>query len=574
MFSSFLFIDCLRAFSADLIFGIERWYDNIKSDMVKTNLFSSQNTIISAAFILALTSGLNAVLGLVKNRVLTHYFGVSDDLGVFYTADRIPNLIYSVLVVGALSTVFIPVFNNFFKKDQKLAWHTASSMVTASVLFFLLIGVGIFIFADQIMIGLSINKFTPEQIVLGANLMRIMLVAQLVLVVSSFFTSLLQSFKYFLIPALAPLAYSVGMIIGAVVFSPKFGIYGPAFGVVLGAFLHLFIQVPLLKSINFRYSFSLDFKDKGLREIYTLVPPRILSVIITNTIATVNNSLAILISTSSVIFLKFANQLQFLPVSLFGLSIAAAVLPTLSSESDEEDREQFKKTFVTSLHQMLFLIIPASMILFVLRVPVVRLVYGSANFPWEATLQTAYAVGFFSISIFAQSSIYLLNRAFFALRDTATPVKVSIVTILINVLISVFFVHYLNWGVWCLALSYSITSFMDMTALLILLSRKIGGFNLDSLLTPFTKMGYAAAFMGLFLYIPLKLLDYTVFDTSRTINLMILTGIACVTGGIVYLLLTKLFNVAEIQLLYKLVGKLTIKTSKPTLPLEMEKNEQ
>ena len=535
-------------------------------------LFNTQNTIISAAAILAFATGLNAALGFVKNRVLTHFFGVSENLGVFYTADRIPNLVYSVLVVGALSTVFIPVFSSSFKKDHKLAWHTASSMVTASLLFFMLVGAGIAVFAESIMKILSIGKFSPEQITLGANLMRIMLFAQLILVISSFFTSLLQSFKYFIIPALAPLAYNLGMILGTLVLSNKFGIYGPALGVMIGAFFHLLIQLPLLSKINFTYRLSLDFKDKGLREIYTLIPPRIVSVVLTSTIATVNNSLAILVSTSSVIFLKFANQLQFFPVNLFGISIAAALLPSLSAESDDSDRAQFKKTFLTSLHQMLFLVIPASMILFILRVPVVRLVYGNPNFPWEATLQTSYALAFFSISIFAQSAIYLLNRAFFALKDTATPVKVSLATICVNVLTSIFFVEVFKWGVWSLALSYSITAFLDMLTLLFLLSKKVGGFNMESLITPFTKMGYSAAFMGLFLYIPLKLLDQTVFDTSRTINLILLTTTACIAGGLAYLFFTKLFKVQEVQLLYKLVGRLKIRTA-PRVPIEAEHSE-
>ncbi|HSX39761.1 MAG TPA: murein biosynthesis integral membrane protein MurJ [Candidatus Saccharimonadales bacterium] len=535
-------------------------------------LFNTQNTIISAAFILAFATGLNAVLGLVKNRLLTHYFGVSDQLGVFYTADRIPSLIYSTLVVGALSTVFIPVFNGHYKKSPSTAWHTASSMITATLIFFLILGGIIFAGAPLVMEILSVGKFTPDQVTLGANLMRIMLVGQFILIFSSFLTSLLQSFKYFIIPALAPILYSFGMILGTILLSDRYGIYGPAIGVIIGAFFHMFIQIPLLKKIGYKYTLSLDFRDKGLREIYKLVPPRITSVILANTIATVNNSFAILVSTSSVIFLKFANQLQFFPVSLFGLSISAAALPTFSLESGDDDHEKFKKTFITSLHQMLFLVMPASVILFVLRVPVVRLVYGSANFPWEATLQTAYALGFFSISIFAQSAIYLLNRAFFAFRDTTTPVKISLVTICINIGLSLFFVNYLKWGVWSLAFSYSITSFMDTIVLLYFLSKKLGGFDLEKLLGPFTKISYASVFMGISLYLPLKLLDITVFDTSRTINLILLTGIACVAGGFSYLFFTKVFKVEEVQLLYKLLGKLQLRT-KPVLPAEAEKNE-
>jgi putative peptidoglycan lipid II flippase len=538
--------------------------------MVKSALLKTQNTILSAASVLAIAGGISAILGLVKARVLTTYFGVSDELAIFYTADRIPNLIYSMLVIGALSTIFIPVFTYTFKNDRDQAWKTASSMINSSLVFFLSIGTLIVIFAPFIMRLLSVGQFTDDQIVLGANLMRIMLGAQMILVISSFITCILQSFKYFLIPALAPVVYSLGIILGTILLAERFGIYGPAIGVVIGAFLHLAIQTPLLKKVDFTFAFTIDLKNRGLREIFSLMPPRILSVTIANLLLTINNSLAILVSTSSVVFLKFASQLQFFPVSLFGVSIAAASLPTLSRETDEENLDKFKNTFLTSLHQMLFLVIPVSMILFVLRVPVVRIVYGAANFPWEATILTAYALAFFSISIFAQSANYLLTRAFYSLRDTKTPVLVSSVTIVVNILTALFFVRIMGFGVWSIALAFSITSLIDMIALLALLSKKVGGFSTKKLIVPFTKISYAALFMGLSLYLPLKLLDQFVFDTTRTINLLALTGIAGIAGIAAYLFFTKVFKVEEIELLYKLLRKLNITQPKPPPVVSVE----
>jgi len=368
----------------------------------KNFLFKTQNTIISAAFVIAVTYGISAVLALVRARLLAHFFGISDDLAVFYTADKIPGFIYSILVVGTLSTVFIPIFASELRDNEKIAWKTASSMITVSMGFFTFLSCIVFIFspqiidllaihkftAEQVILGsnlmsmvfftflscivfifspqiidlLAIHKFTAEQVILGSNLMRIMLVAQLVLVVSSFITSILQSFKYFIIPAIAPVFYNVGMIVGIVFLFPKFGIYGAAAGVLIGAILHLLVQIPLMKKINFNFSLTLDLKDKGLKEIFSLMPSRIFGTSVIQISDVINNSLAILISTSSVIFFKFASQLQSFPVNLFGASIALAALPTLSFESLEADREKFKKTFLTSFHQMLFLVIPASVL--------------------------------------------------------------------------------------------------------------------------------------------------------------------------------------------------------------------
>lgn len=518
----------------------------------------AQNTIISAAFVLAVSSGLTAILGLFKGRLLTSYFGVSDALGIFYTADKIPNLVYSVLVVGALSTVFIPIFTELLTKDKKEAFETATSIIIVGTISFLILGSLVAIFAPFIIKILSVGKFTQAQIILGANLMRIMILAQLILVISSFVTSVLQSFKYFIVPAFAPVLYNLGMIIGIIFLSKRFGIYGPALGVIIGATMHLVIQLPLLRRVDFKFITKISFENKKMKEMFSLMPPRILSVVFSQVVATINNSLAILVSTSSVVLLKFASQLQFFPVHLFGASIAAAALPVLS-ENTNGNNEKFKKIFLTTLHQTLFLVMPASVMLLILRIPIVRLVFGVSNFPWEATVKTSYTLAFFSLSIFAQAVVYLLTRAFYALKDTFTPVKVMLITMVINVGLSIFFVLYLKLGVWAIALSYSITSILDMTALMILLSKKLGGFSAKKILVPFTKISWATVLMGVSLYVPLKLLDELVFDTTRTINLLFLTVIAGTLGMISYLFFTWMFKVEEIELFYKLLRRLNIR---------------
>ncbi len=519
----------------------------------------TQKTILSAAFVLAVASGFNALLGLAKGRLLATFFGDSIELAVFYTADRIPNLIYSVLVVGALSTVFIPVFTTLYRKDKKRAWDTSSSMINITLTFFFVFSAIIYIFSPAVIRLLSVGHFSEPQIVLGANLMRIMLIAQLVLVASSFLTSILQSFKYFLVPALAPIFYNVGFIMGTVFLTAKYGVYGPAYGVIIGAFLHLIVQIPMMRTVDFKFSLlSFSFHKNGTREVFELMPSRIGSVLINNLIATVSNAFAILISTPAVVHLRFANQLQFFPVNIFGLSIAHASLPTLAEEGDNISLDKYKKTFITSFHQMMYLVIPISVVLLILRVPVVRIVYGASTFPWEATVKTSYALAFYSLSIFAQSGIYLVTRAFYALKDTATPVKVSTVTLFINILLSLIFVQYLHLGVWSIAFSFSITSILTFVVLMIMFSSKIGGLGFEKLIVPFTKIGYAAIFMGAGLYLPLKLLDQFVFDTSRTVPLLMLTAVASLVGMITYLFFTWIFKVEEIELLYKLARKLRI----------------
>lgn len=526
----------------------------------KTNLngvmLNSQNTILSAALIIAASNGINAFLGFLKGRLLAAKFGVSDELAVFYTADKIPNLIYSVLVVGAVSTVFIPIFVNALKKDKEDAYKQASAMVTVTTLLFLVITVLIFVFSKPILELISLGKFNSENVALGASLMKIMMAGQILLVLGSVATSILQSFKYFLVAALAPLAYSIGMIAGIVFLSQQYGIYAPALGVLIGAFLHFIIQIPAIARTGFKYTLELNLKNEGLGSMASLIPPRIVSVLLANLIQVVNNSLAIIVSTPSVIFLRFASQLQYFPVNLFGVPLGTASLPTLSTQGNKDDMDKFKKTFTTSLMQMLYLVLPLSTILLVLRVPVVRIVYGVANFPWEATLKTSYTLAFFAISIFAQSTNYLLTRAFYALKDTKTPVLVSICTTFLNIGLSLFFIEILKYGVWAVAFSFSITAIIDMAALFVLLNKKVGGFNFNLLLSPLIKISYASLAMGGALYFPVKLLDNVIFDTTKTINLLILVGIAGVLGLASYLVITAKMHVKEVDMFYKLTRKL------------------
>lgn len=323
---------------------------------------------------------------------------------------------------------------------------------------------------------------------------------------------------------------------------------------VLGSVLHLLIQLPTAFALGFRHIWVFDYSHRAVREIGRLALPRTLGLAAVQLGLLVDTALAAFISAPSVVVLNFTLHLGGLPISLFGATIAQAALPTLSSESGER-LEEFKKTLLTSLHQMMFLIIPASVILLVLRIPAVRLVFGAARFSWEATVATAYTLAFFALSIFAQGAVYLLARAFFALRDTRTPVRASLFAVLLNVSLSVTFVRFLGWGVWSLGLACSAASFLNALCLLVLLDRRVGRFDRRRLLEPFLKIAYASLLMGIALFVPMKLLDRWVFDTTRVINLMSLTGLVTVCGSAVYLGLTKLMRLEEVEMFWNILGR-------------------
>jgi putative peptidoglycan lipid II flippase len=537
--------------------------------MVKPKLFTStQNTVLSAAVILALAYGVSAVLGLIRSRLMATFFGDSVELAVFYIADRIPALVYSILAVGALTTVFIPVFAQELEKGKDKAFRTASNAITLCMLAFLALAVGIVLLAPQIISVISAGRLTGAEVALGAQLMQIMLVGQMLLVLSGFFGCILQSFRYFLVPALAPVLYNLGLIFGVVFLVGSYGIYAPAIGGILGALLHFAIQALFIRNTGYTYKFQCNFTDAASVKMLRLLPPRMLSLTASQISITINNALAILVSTGSVIYIKFADQLQSFPVNFIGASIALAALPSLSMETGKNDVESFNRTFFTSFFQMMFLAVPASVIFIILRVPVTRLVYGASAFPWDATLQTALILGIFSMSIFSQSAVLLLNRAFYAFKDTVTPLVISLVSICVTTGMSFTAVKFLGLGVWAIAAAITLGSFIDFLLLLAFIQTRIGRLTTANFFAPFAKIALAAIAMGLSVYAPLKLLDIKVFDTTKTPELIALTAVVIACGMVSYLFFTKVFRVKEIDLFYRLLVKLQFsKALSPQTPI-------
>jgi putative peptidoglycan lipid II flippase len=506
-----------------------------------------QHSVGSAAVILVSMVFASRVLGLVRDRLLSARF-VPDDLGVYFAAFRLPNLIFELLVMGALTSAFIPVFTKYLSQNkEREGWHMASILINVGMVLLIVISIPMLIFTPQLSKALA-PGFSPQQIEQMASFTRIMIIFQVVpLLVGNFFTGILQSYYLFIIPAFAPVIYNIGIIIGIVALSSTFGLYAPVLGVCLGALLFMVIQLPLLLWIGYRHSVSFDVKQKGVGEVARLIGPRTLGLAVSQIDITVDLMLASLLGARMVTIFNFAQHLQQLPVGLFGASIAQAALPTLSTASVNDDREQFKKSTISAIHQILFFVLPSSVFLFVLRIPIVRLVFGASLFDWEATVLTGMTLSMFSISLFAQSLVHVLARGFYALYDTKTPVLISILSIAINTIASILFIQVYHLPVWSLGLSTSIASIVNATVLFAVLDRRIGGFPKLRLFVSPVKMLIASVCAGISILIPLKLFDQLIFDTTRTIGLILLTGTAGGAGLLMYITISWLFNVNEVH---------------------------
>lgn len=551
----------------------------------KSLLFDEQHSVLSAASLIMVMIIASRVLGLVRQRVLAHFF-LADELSLFFAAFRLPDTIFEVLVFGTFASAFIPVFTKTLKDHKedghKKAWEIAGLVANWGGIFFIILAVIVIAFAHPLyrLITPGFNPADQEKIVLLA---RILFAAQGFFVISYVLTAVLESSKRFFVPALAPLFYNLGIIIATLLFSEKIGIMAPVLGVVVGAASHFLIQLPLARKLGFRFNRSLKITPE-VRKIAKLSLPRIIEVSFLQVAKFVELTLASLISIPAYTYFTFGNTIQLLPVGLFGTSIAKAALPTLARQAD--DIPAFRKTLFETLNQVIFLMAPIVAFLIVARVPVVRLIFGTDIFTWEATVETSLVVSAFAFGIFSQSINSILARSFYALSDTKTPVIVSISTLLINIVMDYIFVIYYKLPVWSLAAAFSVSCIIQSVVLFVLITNKIHNGSRRTLYFPVVKMLVSAITSGSVMFFILKFFDKSVWlkklsfisnidlpfekfvlDTRYAGNLLILTLIVGVIGITVYILILKVLKSTELDTFINLFKRMLVGnkfTSAPT----------
>ena len=551
-------------------------------------LISPQSSVLSAASIIMVMIIASRALGLVRQRVLAHYF-LPGDLSLFFAAFRLPDLVFEVLVFGTFSSAFIPVFSKALQKGNRHAWDIASSIVNIGLLIFSFFAI-IVSFNASFLYGVIAPGFSDAETEKIAQLARLLFAAQGFFVMSYVLTGVLESLRRFLVPALAPLFYNLGIILGTLVFADSAGLNAPVYGVVIGAMSHFAIQLPLAYKLGFRFKPKIIF-SQDVRKIGKLALPRLIEVSFLQVSKMAELFFSSLISTASYTYFTFANSLQLLPVGLFGTSIAKAALPTLSLQADEPGK--FSKTLLGALYQLVFLTAPVATILIVLRIPAVRLVYGTDIFDWQATVQTGYILSAFALGVIFQSSTALLARSFYALHDTRTPVVVSIISIFIIIFTDYLLVIVFGFPAWALALAFSIGSFFQSAVLFYLINRKILKKPIEDLIKPVVKVLVAAFVSGLFMRFLLEAFDKSawtkrlsllsrsdiarnipferfVLDTRYTLNLLILTVFITVVGlGIYFLILLSLHS-EELKTFKGLVQRVFAKRKLSPIPDEEE----
>lgn len=512
-------------------------------------------TVAGAALIIAIFSVVSRVLGVVRDRILASTFGAGQELDLYYAAFRLPDLIFNLLVLGALSAGFIPIFSKLLAKQEKeKAWRLTNSII--NLLAFGLIGLcSIGIVTAPWLTAYLAPGFSFEVMPTLIGLTRIMFLSPLLLGLSSIVGGVLQAKRRFFIYSLSPIFYNIGIIIGALYLTPIIGLTGLAWGVVLGSGLHLIIQLPTLWKIGFRYQVLWEWKDSSVRSVFKMMSARTASLGVTQVNLIVITMIASTLPTGGLAIFNLANNLQFLPISLFGISFALAVFPLLSAApTTEKLTALFSRTF----RNILFFIIPATIIMLALRAQIVRLILGSGKFDWEATLLTIDTLGFFILSLFAQATLPLLQRAFFAQEDSRTPLYAGMIAGVVNIALSLWLAP--HYGVPGLALSFSLSSILNFVLLFILLHRRCHGLDEKHIIISVFKFSIAAFFAGVAIQ-AMKVLIWPYADLTRFWGVLLQGVTAGTFGTLVYLSICSLLKSEEFLEFWQTIKKRLFKKS-------------
>lgn len=448
----------------------------------------------SAAALLGVLGIASKLSGVLRDRVLAHYFGAGDVLDAYYAAFRIPDLLFNLLIVGALSAGFIPVFLSVRAKDHAAAWRVTN--IIANILGLVAIALGAVLFlASPLLMPIVAPGFSGEKLSLSIALTRIMCLSPVLFGLSSIAGGVLQSLRSFLPYAIAPILYNAGIMIGAAAFVPFSGPAGLAYGVLLGATLHLFVQLPALLKHGYRYEPVVSWRDPAVANMLRLMGPRTLGLAATHLNLVAITMIASTLGVGSIAIFTFAHNLDTAPVGIIGVSFAIAAFPALSELAAQKRMDAMTAHLSHAIRQILFFIVPATILFLLLRAQIVRVALGSGAFDWAATRATVNALAFFSLSLFAQCLIPILARAFYAMEDTWTPFVVGVISALVNIIACLLLKD--RFGVVGLALGFSLSMLIQMALLWIVLRVRLRTLHELSILQSLYKISAAGILMGL-----------------------------------------------------------------------------
>lgn len=455
-----------------------------------------------SAGLFGLATMASRILGLVRDQVLAYYFGAGDAMDAFRIAFRIPNVVRDLFAEGAMSAAFVPTFTRELTVDGKpRAWRLANSVVTALTLVTgLLVLLGIVYAEDLVRLYAEGFAAVPGKVELTVFMARIMTPFLTLVAIAAVFMGMLNALGHFFVPALSPAMFNVATIVITVALVPFADSLGVqpivlvAFATLVGGVGQLAIQWRPLRQEGYRYRPTLDLRDPALGRVLMLMGPGTIGMAATQINVFVNTYFAASQGTGAVSWLEYAFRVMYLPIGLFGVSIAAASTPALSRLSAQHDTPAMRSTVASAIGLMLALNIPATLGLIALAAPIIALIFERGQFTAADTAATATALRFYAIGLIGYSVVRIVSPAFYALHKSRIPVMASIGSVIVNVTLAIVLVPIMGFA--GLALGTSIAAIFNAIVQLLMLRRELGGIQAGRIAVSFSKATVAALAMA------------------------------------------------------------------------------
>jgi putative peptidoglycan lipid II flippase len=442
---------------------------------------SPEAQIARGAGIVMAGFALSSLIGLLNRMLYSGVFGTGVSLDAFFSANRVPDILFNLMAGGALASAFIPMFATLLTQNNRPgAWRLASGIGNLLILGLGLAAALVWIAAPWIVPNLLVPGYDdPVQIELVVDLLRIQLIALVLFGISGLVMSILNAHQRFALPALAPSFNWLGWIIGIFVLVPRLGIYGLAWGVVLGALMHLLIQLPGLRGLQAHYSPALGTKDPAVRQVGKLMVPRVFGVAVVQLNFLVNIILASTMVEGSLTGITLGFAIMLMPQIVIAQAIAIAALPTFSAQVARGEISEMRESLATTLRGVVFLSLPASIGLLILRRPIVSMLFERGEFDSRSTDLVAWALLWYAAGLVGHALVEIISRAFYALKDTRTPVLVGAAAMGLNIILSLTLSVGFDRIGWAplggLALANTIATALEALVLLWLMRDKLDG---------------------------------------------------------------------------------------------------
>jgi len=496
--------------------------------------------------VVATSFGLAAAAGLFRNAVIASSFGIGTQLDAYYAAFKLPDLLFTVVAGGALATAFIPVFADYTARgDQgdghtgrEAAWRFTAAVLNWVVLIVISLALLAAILAPLLVRHLIAPGFDPQQQFETAAVMRIVLVSTVIFGISAVLGSALNGLKHFLLPALAPAVYPLGIAAGALWLTPTMGVRCMAAGAFAGSLLHLLIKVPALIRYGFRWTPVLHPGDGSLRRVAILMGPRVLDLGVFHLTLLATTNLASRLGGGSISALEWGWDAMQLPETIIGTAFGLVAFPTFATLAASGDRDGLRRTLGESLRTVLALAVPAAAGLVLLGRPLLALLYQRGEFDAAATEGVYQALRMYALGLAGHSCLELAARAYFAEKDTVTPLLLAAGSAILNILLSLVLMAPLSYAGLALANSIAIT--LEVVALLLILRSRWGGVEGRETMAQLARVLGATAIMSLAIVGASAVSDRSGMGSLLTLATAGTAGIAVYAGASVVLRIREL----------------------------------